>query len=168
VAITTVGTVFTGDNRVTELDRLDRRILRFLQEDGRISNVELADKVGLSPTATAERVKRLQKDKVIRGYGARLDPTKLGRSFLVFIEVTLDKTTSDVFEKFGAAVQRAPDVLECHLVAGGFDYLVKTRVSDMAAYRTLLGDTILSLPGVKETRSYAVMEEVKTEAPLPV
>jgi Lrp/AsnC family transcriptional regulator, leucine-responsive regulatory protein len=153
---------------LTELDRLDRRILRFLQEDGRISNVELADKVGLSPTATAERVKRLQKDKVIRGYGARLDPTKLGRSFLVFIEVTLDKTTSDVFEKFGAAVQRAPDVLECHLVAGGFDYLVKTRVSDMAAYRTLLGDTILSLPGVKETRSYAVMEEVKTEAPLPV
>jgi Lrp/AsnC family transcriptional regulator, leucine-responsive regulatory protein len=153
---------------MTELDRIDRRILRFLQEDGRISNVELADKVGLSPTATAERVKRLQKDKIIRGYGARLDPGKLGRSFLVFIEVTLDKTTSDVFEKFGAAVQRAPDILECHLVAGGFDYLVKTRVSDMAAYRTLLGDTLLTLPGVKETRSYAVMEEVKAEGLIPV
>jgi Lrp/AsnC family transcriptional regulator, leucine-responsive regulatory protein len=153
---------------MTELDRIDRRILKFLQEDGRISNVELADKVGLSPTATAERVKRLQKEKIIRGYGARLDPGKLGRSFLVFIEVTLDKTTSDVFEKFGAAVQRAPDILECHLVAGGFDYLVKTRVSDMAAYRTLLGDTLLTLPGVKETRSYAVMEEVKAEGMIPV
>jgi Lrp/AsnC family leucine-responsive transcriptional regulator len=153
---------------MTDLDRLDRRILKILQEDGRISNVELSDRVGLSPTATAERVKRLQKEQVIRGYGARLDPGKLGRSFLVYIEVTLDKTTSDVFEKFGAAVQRAPDVLECHLVAGGFDYLVKTRVSDMAAYRTLLGDVILTLPGVRETRSYAVMEEVKTESPLPV
>ena len=126
------------------LDRLDRRILRCLQEDGRISNVDLAERVGLSPTATAERVKRLQKEGVIRGYGARLDPGKLGRSFLVFIEVTLDKTTSDVFEKFSTAVLRAPDVLECHLVAGGFDYLVKTRVSDMAAYRSLLGETILS------------------------
>ncbi len=82
--------------------------------------------------------------------------------------MTLDKTTSDVFEKFSTAVLRAPDVLECHLVAGGFDYLVKTRVSDMAAYRSLLGETILSLPGVKETRSYAVMEEVKADAPLPV
>jgi Lrp/AsnC family transcriptional regulator, leucine-responsive regulatory protein len=153
---------------MTDLDRLDRRILKILQEDGRISNVELADQVGLSPTATAERVKRMHKDKIILSYGAKLDPTKLGRSFLVFIEVTLDKTTSDVFEKFGTAVKRAPDVLECHLVAGGFDYLVKTRVSDMAAYRTLLGDTILSLPGVRETRSYAVMEEVKTEAPLPL
>ena len=150
------------------LDRLDRRILRCLQEDGRISNVDLAERVGLSPTATAERVKRMQKDAVIKGYGARLDPGKLGRSFLVFIEVTLDKTTSDVFEKFGTAVLRAPDVLECHLVAGGFDYLVKTRVSDMAAYRSLLGETILSLPGVKETRSYAVMEEVKADTPLPV
>ena len=150
------------------LDRLDRRILRCLQEDGRISNVDLAERVGLSPTATAERVKRLQKEGVIRGYGARLDPGKLGRSFLVFIEVTLDKTTSDVFEKFSTAVLRAPDVLECHLGAGGFDYLVKTRVSDMAAYRSLLGETILSLPGVKETRSYAVMEEVKADAPLPV
>lgn len=153
---------------MTDLDRLDRRILRILQDDGRISNVDLSDRVGLSPTATAERVKRLQKEKVIRGYGVKLDPAKLGRSFLVYIEVTLDKTTSDVFEKFGAAVQRAPDVLECHLVAGGFDYLVKTRVSDMAAYRTLLGEVILSLPGVRETRSYAVMEEVKTESPLPV
>ncbi len=151
-----------------ELDRLDRRILRLLQTDGRMATVDLAEAIGLSPTATTERVRRLQKDGIITGYGARLDPKKLGRAFLVFVEVTLDKTTPDVFERFGAAVLRTPDVLECHLVAGGFDYLVKTRVADMTAYRTLLGDVILSLPGVKETRTYAVMEEVKSEAPIPV
>jgi Lrp/AsnC family transcriptional regulator, leucine-responsive regulatory protein len=153
---------------MSELDRLDRRILTTLQQDGRISTVDLAEQVGLSPTATSERVKRLQRDGFILGYGARLNATKLGRSFLVFVEVTLDKTTPDVFELFAIAVQNAPDVLECHLVAGGFDYLLKTRVADMAAYRKLLGDVILTLPGVKETRTYAVMEEVKNEARLPV
>ncbi len=153
---------------MSELDRLDRRILSTLQQDGRISTVDLAEQVGLSPTATSERVKRLQRDGFILGYGARLNASKLGRSFLVFVEVTLDKTTPDVFELFATAVQNAPDVLECHLVAGGFDYLLKTRVADMAAYRKLLGEVILALPGVKETRTYAVMEEVKNEARLPV
>lgn len=151
-----------------ELDRVDRRILRLLQEDGRIATVELAEKVGLSPTATSERIKRLTRDGVIAGYGARLDPAKLGRGFLVFVEVTLDKTTPDVFDRFATAVARAPDVLECHLVAGGFDYLIKTRVADMAAYRAFLGEVLLSLPGVRETRTYAVMEEVKATASLPV
>lgn len=150
------------------LDGVDRRILRLLQDDGRISNVDLAERIGLSPTATSERVKRLTRDGFIAGYGARLDPVKLGRGFLVFVEVTLDKTTPDIFDRFAAAVARAPDVLECHLVAGGFDYLVKTRVADMAAYRAFLGDVLLSLPGVRETRTYAVMEEVKATANLPV
>ncbi len=143
------------------LDSLDRKLLRLLQEDGRIPNVELAERVGLSPTATSERVKRLTREGIIAGYGARLDPQKLGRGFLVFVEVTLDKTTPDVFDRFAGAVTRAPDVLECHLVAGGFDYLIKTRVADMAAYRVFLGEVLLSLPGVRETRTYAVMEEVK-------
>lgn len=150
------------------LDSLDRKLLRLLQEDGRIANVELAERVGLSPTATSERVKRLTREGIIAGYGARLDPQKLGRGFLVFVEVTLDKTTPDVFDRFASAVARAPDVLECHLVAGGFDYLIKTRVADMAAYRVFLGDVLLSLPGVRETRTYAVMEEVKATASLPV
>ncbi len=150
------------------LDALDRKLLRLLQEDGRIPNVELAERVGLSPTATSERVKRLTRDGIIAGYGARLDPQKLGRGFLVFVEVTLDKTTPDVFDRFASAVARAPDVLECHLVAGGFDYLIKTRVADMAAYRVFLGDVLLSLPGVRETRTYAVMEEVKATSSLPV
>lgn len=150
------------------LDSLDRQLLRILQADGRISNVDLADRVGLSPTATAERVKRLTRDGIIVGYGARLDPQKLGRRFLAFVEVTLDKTTPDVFDRFARAVATAPDVLECHLVAGGFDYLIKTRVADMAAYRAFLGEVLLSLPGVRETRTYAVMEEVKTGEILPV
>ena len=153
---------------VEDLDRTDRRILAALQQDGRITTVELADRVGLSPTATSERVKRLIRDGFVTGFRAMLDPVRLGRGLMVFVEVGLDKTTPDVFERFATAVRRAPEVLECHMVAGGFDYLVKTRVADMAAYRHFLGDVLLSLPGVKETRTYAVMEEVKTDGLLPV
>jgi len=153
---------------MTELDRTDRKILKALQADGRIATVDLAEKVGLSPTSTSDRVKRLQREGFIAGYGARLDPHRLGLGLLVFVEVSLDKTTPDVFEKFAEAVKRAPEVLECHMVAGGFDYLVKTRVADMAAYRRFLGDILLALPGVKETRTYAVMEEVKSDGMLPV
>lgn len=150
------------------LDKVDRRILRLLQNDGRVSHVHLAEKVGLSPTAATERVKRLTREGLIAGYSARLDPVKLGLELLVFVEVTLDRTTADVFEKFGDAARRAPEVLECHLVAGGFDYLVKARVPDMAHYRRFLGEVLLTLPGVRATHTYPVMEEVKAEAGLPV
>ncbi len=153
---------------MADIDRIDRKILKFLQQDGRISTVDLSEKVGLSPTSTSDRVKRLQREGYIAGFGARLDPHRLGLELLVFVEVSLDKTTPDVFEKFAAAVRRAPEVLECHMVAGGFDYLVKTRVADMGAYRRFLGETLLALPGVKETRTYAVMEEVKSDGILPV
>lgn len=153
---------------MTDIDRIDRRILQALQQDGRIANVELAERIGLSPTATGERLRRLVREGVIAGFGARLDPHRLGLGLLVFVEVSLDKTTPDVFEKFAAAVQRAPQVLECHMVAGGFDYLVKTRFASMADYRRFLGEGLLSLPGVRETRTYAVMEEVKSDGVLPV
>ncbi|WP_293857659.1 Lrp/AsnC ligand binding domain-containing protein [uncultured Alsobacter sp.] len=153
---------------MTDLDRTDRRILKVLQEDGRITTVELAERVGLSATATSERMKRLLRDGYVTGFRAVLDPHRLGRGLLVFVEVSLDKTTPDAFERFAAAVRRSPEVMECHMVAGGFDYLVKTRVEDMAAYRRFLGDVLLSLPGVKESRTYAVMEEVKTDGLLPV
>ncbi|MCC5978183.1 MAG: Lrp/AsnC ligand binding domain-containing protein [Salinarimonas sp.] len=153
---------------MTEIDRTDRRILQELQRDGRLANVELAERIGLSPTSTGERLRRLQKDGVITGFGARLEPEKLGLGLLVFVEVSLDKTTPDVFERFAEAVRRAPEVLECHMVAGGFDYLIKTRFGTMGAYRRFLGEGLLSLPGVRETRTYAVMEEVKTDGPLPV
>lgn len=151
-----------------DLDRTDRRILSILQQDGRIAAVELAEKIGLSPTSTGERLRRLQKEGYVTGFAARIDPHKVGLGLLVFVEVSLDKTTPDIFDKFAKAVRRAPEVLECHMVAGGFDYLVKTRVEDMAAYRHFLGEVLLGLPGVTETRTYAVMEEVKTDGALPL
>jgi Lrp/AsnC family leucine-responsive transcriptional regulator len=149
-------------------DNIDRRLLAELQQDGRVSIVDLADRVGLSPTATTERVRRLTRDGYILGYAARLNPEKLDRGLLVFIEVKLDRTTPDVFERFARAVVRAPEVMECHMVAGGFDYLVKIRIADMNAYRRFLGDVLLSLPGVRETHTYAVMEEIKNTAALPI
>ena len=148
------------------LDRTDQRILRVLQQDGRITNLELAQQVHLSPTAVLERVRRMTRDGYILGYAARLDPARVGAGLLVFVEVLLDRTVHDVMDSFRAAVQVRPEILECHLVAGGFDYLLKTRVSDMAAYRSFVGDVIWSLPGVRETRTYAVMEEVKNSTSL--
>ena len=146
---------------MTEIDSIDRRILRVLQADGRISNLKLAEAVHLSPTAVLERVKRLTRDGYILGYEARLNPMLLGAGLLVFIEILMDRTVHDVMDTFRAAVQVRPEILECHLVAGGFDYLLKTRVADMTAYREFIGTVIWTLPGVRETRTYAVMEEVK-------
>lgn len=150
------------------LDKTDTKILRVLQHDGRISNLKLAEAVHLSPTAVLERVKRLTREGFILGYEARLDPAKLGAGLLVFVEVVLDRTTPDVMSAFKAAVQSRPEIMECHLVAGGFDYLLKTRVADMHAYRELLASVLWSLPGVRETHTYAVMEEVKSSTALPI
>jgi Lrp/AsnC family leucine-responsive transcriptional regulator len=151
-----------------ELDRIDIKILRCLQEDGRISNLKLAESVSLSPTAVLARVQRLTKDGYILGYEARLNPLKLGAGMLVFVEVLLDKTTPHVFDEFKAAVQVHAEILECHMVAGGFDYLLKTRMADMNAYRAFAGTVLWQLPGVRETRTYAVMEEVKSTTQLPL
>lgn len=151
-----------------ELDRIDLKILAVLQLDGRITTSDLADRVGLSPTATADRMKRLTREGFILGFTALVDPGRVGRGLLVFVEIMLDRTSPDVFDAFSRAVARAPEVLECHMVAGGFDYLIKSRVKDMVAYRAFLADVILALPGVRETRTYAVMEEVKATTVLPV
>ena len=151
-----------------ELDRTDRRILQQLQQDGRISNLKLAEAVALSPTAVLARVQRLARDGYILGYEARLDPLKLGAGMMVFVEVLLDRTTPNVFEAFKAAVQVQDQIMECHMVAGGFDYLLKTRMADMQAYREFAGTVLWQLPGVRETRTYAVMEEVKNTTRLPL
>jgi len=158
----------TEDSSLHSLDKIDARILRVLQKDGRISNLKLAEEVHLSPTAVLERVKRLTRDGYILGYEARLNPEKLGAGMMVFIEVVLDRTTHDAMNTFKAAVQVRPEILECHLVAGGFDYLIKTRVANIQAYRDFIGSVIWSLPGVRETRTYAVMEEVKNTTLLPI
>lgn len=144
-----------------DLDKLDRKILKLLQADGRLSNLKLAETVGLSPTAVLARTQRLQKDGYILGFEARLNPLKLGRGLTVFVEVLLDRTTPGIFNAFKAAVQTFDDIVECHMVAGGFDYLIKTRMADMAAYREFAGTVLWQLPGVRETRTYAVMEEIK-------
>ena len=149
-------TEFTPD-----LDRIDLKILNVLQDDGRISNLKLAEAVALSPTAVLARTQRLARDGYILGYEARLDPLKLGRGMMVFVEVLLDRTTPNVFDQFKAAVQVRDEIMECHMVAGGFDYLLKTRMADMQAYREFAGTVLWQLPGVRETRTYAVMEEVK-------
>jgi Lrp/AsnC family transcriptional regulator, leucine-responsive regulatory protein len=143
------------------LDKIDLKILNALQLDGRISNLKLAEAVALSPTAVLARTQRLQRESYILGYEARLNPAKLGRGLMVFVEVLLERTTPQVFEQFKAAAQARHEILECHMVAGGFDYLLKTRVRDMAAYREFAGNALWQLPGVRETRTYAVMEEVK-------
>jgi Lrp/AsnC family leucine-responsive transcriptional regulator len=142
------------------LDRIDIKILQQLQVDGRMSNLKLAESVALSPTAVLARVQRLTRDGYILGYEARLNPHKLGRGMLVFVEVLLDRTTPNVFDAFKAAVQVRSEIMECHMVAGGFDYLLKTRMADMDAYRHFAGTVLWQLPGVRETRTYAVMEEV--------
>jgi len=150
------------------MDVMDRKLLRALQEDGRITNQALALKCGLSPAACFDRVKRLRTDGVIIGYTALLDPDKLGRALMIFVEVLLDRTTDDAFSAFSIHVSQVPEVLECHMVAGGFDYLLKVRVADMMAYRIFLGDTLVAMPGIRETRTYAVLEEVKATTHLPI
>ncbi|MDN6179977.1 MAG: Lrp/AsnC ligand binding domain-containing protein [Halomonas subglaciescola] len=143
------------------LDRIDLKILRSLQDNARISYVDLAAEVGLSTTPCLERVKRLERAEVIRGYQAILDPRALKADLLVFVEISLETQTPAVFDEFRRAVETLPQIQECHLVSGHFDYILKCRIPEMSAYRQLLGDVVLTLPGVKESKSYVVMEEVK-------
>lgn len=154
--------------KTRELDRIDRRILRILQQEGRIAFTELGERVGLSTTPCTERVRRLERDGVITGYHARLSPAAVQASLLVFVEISLAYKSGDIFEEFRRAALRLPNVLECHLVSGDFDYLIKARISEMASYRKLLGSTLLTLPHVRESKSYIVMEEVKETLELPL
>ncbi|SNS63000.1 Lrp/AsnC family transcriptional regulator, leucine-responsive regulatory protein [Sphingomonas laterariae] len=150
------------------LSESDRRILREIQKDGRITNQELASRCGLSASACLDRLRRLREQGYITGFMALLDPAKLDRSLMMFIEVLLDRTTRETIKQFAAAIVTLPEVLECHMVAGGFDYLIKVRVRDMAAYRNFLAETLVQMPGVRETRTYPVLEEVKNDIALPI
>ncbi len=130
-----------------DLDATDLRILKTLQLDGRITNAELAKRCNLSPAACLERVKRLRQRKVILGYSTLIDPAAVNRGLLIFIEVVLDRTTGDLFDAFAAQARKTPEIMECHMVAGGFDYLIKARLADMNAYRAFLGDVLVHMPG---------------------
>jgi Lrp/AsnC family leucine-responsive transcriptional regulator len=143
------------------LDKLDRHILRLLQEDARMSMKDLAEQVGLSLTPCIERVRRMERDGVITGYYARINPAAVGAKLLVFVEITLNQKSASAFDQFRREVLRIPEVMECHLVSGDFDYLIKARIREMAEYRKLLGDMLLQLPGAAQSKSYVVMEEIK-------
>ena len=145
-------------NRV--LDRIDLHILSILQDDGRIVMKDLAERVGLSLTPCIERVKRMERDGVIAGYHARVTPRSLGLQVLVFVEITLRQKSEQAFERFRRAMLAIPEVMECHLVSGDFDYLIKARIPEMTEYRRLLGEILHVADGGQST-SYVVMEEVK-------
>ncbi|MEX0584883.1 MAG: Lrp/AsnC ligand binding domain-containing protein [Natronospirillum sp.] len=149
-----------------ELDTIDLNILDVLQRDGRISFRDLAAEVGLSTTPCLERVRRLEEAKVITGYHAVVDPSALGLNLLVFLEVRLRYQSNQAFEEFRKAAQTVPNLLECHLISGEADYLLKLRLSDISEYRHTLGELLATLPGVHESHSYIVMEEVKAASPL--
>ena len=144
------------------LDRIDHKLLIRLQQDGRTAISKLAREVNLTVTPTLERVRRLEAAGYIEGYFARLNPRKLGLGLLAYVEVSLDRTTPDAFERFKQVMLAHDEVMECHMVAGGFDYLLKVRVVDMESYRRFLGDRIASVRGVQTTHTYFVMEEVKS------
>ena len=151
-----------------ELDRIDYNILKTLQSDGRIRFVDLAERVGLSSTPCIDRVKRLENEGYIQGYYARLNPALLDYSMMVFVEISLSYQTPDAFAEFNRAIKDIPYILDCHLVSGDADYLIKARIQNMSEYRAVLGDMLLRLPGVQNSKSYVVMEEVTETLSLPI
>jgi Lrp/AsnC family leucine-responsive transcriptional regulator len=150
------------------LDAIDRKILNHLQHDGRATNIGLAEVVSLSPTAVLARTQRLFRERYIQNVEARLDARKLGVGTTLFVEVRLDRTTPNVIDAFNAAVLVHPEIAECHLIAGSFDYLLKVRVRDMDAYHHFANTRLWTFPGVRETRTYTVMQEVKSSTRIKV
>lgn len=150
------------------LDRLDRHILDELQHNGRLPVAELARRVHLSPTPCLERMKRLERDGFIRGYCAQLDAARLGFPVIAFIQVAIDRTTPDALDRFHAAVRALDEVMECHMVAGAFDYLLKIRSVSTHEFRRFLGEKLFAVPGLQHTHTYLVLEELKSTSRLPV
>lgn len=154
--------------RKLKLDSIDLRILKELQADGRMSFTDLAPKVGLTTSPCLERVRRLERAGVIKGYAATLDPHAVDAGLLVFIELSLTYSSGEIFADFKRAVRKLPQILECHLVSGDFEYLLKARLKDMNAYRELLGEIVRLLPGVRNSKTLVVMEEVKETTAIPI
>ncbi len=146
---------------VRQLDRYDRQILDILSSDGRLPVTDLARRVGLSKTPCQTRLKRLQDEGYIQGFRAVLNPQKLGKEHVAFTEVTLSDTREAALKAFNAAVQKIPEIEQCHMIAGSFDYLLKVRTANMQSYRKILGETITALPHVSNTSTYVTMEAVK-------
>jgi Lrp/AsnC family leucine-responsive transcriptional regulator len=154
------------ESSIRSLDRVDQRILRLLQADGRLTNAELAAKVNVSPATCHRRTQRLFEDGFILSVRSVIAPGKVGLGAVALVGVVLDRSTPESFAKFEAAIMDMPVVLDCHLVAGDFDYLLKIRVRDMAGFNKLHGEKLIALPGVRQARTFFVMKEVKDGAPL--
>lgn len=149
-----------------DLDRIDRKILKLLQQDGRFTNADLAKKVNVSPATCHRRTQRLLDDGFVRTIRAVVDPVRVDRGTLAIVGVVLDRSTPESFAAFEAATIKLPFILDCHLVAGDFDYFLKIRVRDVADYSKMLGEQLIALPGVRQTRTFFVMKEVIDNAPL--
>ena len=155
------------DSSPTSLDRIDIRILRALQAEGRLTNAELAARINVSPATCHRRTQRLFDEGFITGVRAEIAPSAVGLGALVMVGVVLDRSTPESFAAFEGAVLALKEVLDCNLVAGDFDYLLKIRVRDMADFNKLHGQKLIALPGVRQTRTFFVMKEVKENARLP-
>ena len=151
---------------VAQLDKIDRKMLKLLQADGRLSNAELAARVNVSPATCHRRTQRLVDDGFIKGFRALIAPQSVQRGALVMVGVVLDRSTPESFAAFEAAIRKLSFVLDCHLVAGDFDYFLKVRVQDMADFNKLHGEQLIAFPGVRQIRSFFVMKEVTDNAPL--
>lgn len=152
---------------VPGLDRLDLKILRMLQAEGRLTNAELATRVNASPATCHRRTQRLFDEGYITGIRAEIAPAAVGLGALVMVGVVLDRSTPESFAAFEKAAAQMANILDCNLVAGDFDYLLKIRVRDMTDFNTLHGEKLITLPGVRQTRTFFVMKQVKDNAPLP-
>ncbi len=151
-----------------DLDRIDRQILNIIQRDGRIANVDLAREIHLSPTPCLERVRKLENEGFIKKYVALADPVKLNLGLSAYIQVTLTNTATADLKQFASHMKELSEVVECHMVAGGFDYLIKIRVPDMIGYQHFLGEKLAAIDLVAQTHTYMVIEEVKSETAMPV
>lgn len=146
------------------LDKIDRAILRELATDGRVSVTDLARRIGLSKSPTQARLRRLESEGIITGYRALIDPVRVGREHVAFVEVKLTETREAALTAFNAAVRAIPEIEQCHMIAGTFDYLLKVRTADMGSYRAVLAERLSTLPHVAQTSTYVAMEAVKDAA----
>lgn len=148
------------------LDRIDMKILRLLQQDGRLTNAELASRANVSAATCHRRTQRLFEEGYIRSVRALIEPLRVDRGELVMVGVVLDRSTKESFAAFEAAAKKLSFVLDCHLVAGDFDYFLKIRLRDMSEFNRLHGEQLIGLPGVRQTRTFFVIKEVVDNAPL--
>jgi Lrp/AsnC family leucine-responsive transcriptional regulator len=154
--------------RNDQLDAIDRRIVAALQADGRLTNLELAERVGLSPSPCLRRVKQLEQRGVIEGYAARIARDRLGLDLLVFVSINLERHAGETSERLHAAVREIPEVISCWVVSGERDYLLQVVVPDFERYRRLVLDELLKLPGVKDIQSNFAIDVIKEAGPLPL